>query len=65
MPRVRHPLGRWSVIAACAALGLPGVAGAKDLAATQSGAAQSSASVSIAPRSITRPIARGFLGLAF
>ncbi len=57
MPRVRNALGRWWVIAACAALtpcAFPGVAAAKE----------DSASMSVAPRSITRPIAAGFLGLA-
>lgn len=55
MPRVRNARRRLWVIAACAAaLAIPGVAAAKE----------DSASLSVAARSITRPIAPGFLGLA-
>jgi hypothetical protein len=54
MPRVRTALARWWVIAAFAALGLPGVAAARDRAVT----------MSVTPRAITQPIAPGFLGLA-
>ena len=63
MPRVRTALGRWWVIAAyaslaafasCAASAVPGVAAAKE----------DPVSMSVAARSITRPIAPGFLGLA-
>jgi hypothetical protein len=57
MPRVRNALGRWGGIAACAvfaAFAVPGIAVAKE----------DSVSMSVAARSITRPIAPGFLGLA-
>jgi hypothetical protein len=54
MPRVRNALGRWSVIAACAALAVPGAAAARDDAVT----------MSVTTRAITRPIAPGFVGLA-
>ena len=55
MPHVRRSLLRWSAIATCAALGVPGVSAARaDLA-----------SVSVTPTPITRPIPRNFLGLAF
>jgi hypothetical protein len=56
MPRVRNARRRWWGIAACAvALAVPGAAGAKAV----------SVSMSVATRAITRPIPRGFLGLAF
>jgi len=54
MLRVRNVLGRWSVIAACAFVCLPGVAGAREEPVT----------MSITSRAITQPIAPGFLGLA-
>jgi hypothetical protein len=66
MPRVRTGLGRWRVIAAYVSLAayatlaafascaVPGVAAGKE----------DPASMSVASRSITRPIAPGFLGLA-
>jgi hypothetical protein len=60
MPRVRNAPGRWRVIAAvavCAAFAVPGVAGV-------AGAKEAPASMLVTARSITRPIASGFLGLA-
>jgi hypothetical protein len=51
---VRNILGRWSVIAACGALAVPGVATAREAAVT----------LSVTARAITQPIAPGFLGLA-
>ena len=55
MPRVLSRLRRWSVIAACLALGLPGVSAAR----------ASAASLSVGPGAVTPPIAQDFLGLAF
>jgi hypothetical protein len=55
MPRVLRSFQRWWVIAVCAALGHPGVSAAREIPA----------SLSVAPSAITRPIPRGFLGLAF
>jgi hypothetical protein len=55
MPRVLRSLQRGWAIAVCVALGLPGVSAARDIPAR----------LSIAPSAVTRPIPRGFLGLAF
>jgi hypothetical protein len=55
MRRVGKGLLRWGLIAACAALVLPGVCAAR----------AESVRVTVAPTPITRPIAPGFLGLAF
>jgi hypothetical protein len=51
---VHSILGRCSVIAACAALGVPGVAVAREAAVA----------LSVTARAITQPIAPGFVGLA-
>ncbi len=55
MPRVLSRVRRWSVIAACVALGLPGMSAARAVAA----------SLSVGPGAVTPPIAKDFLGLAF
>ncbi len=55
MPNMGKAVLRWWAVAACAALGIPDI----------SAAHMYSASVSVAPTPIARPIARGFLGLAF
>jgi hypothetical protein len=55
MRRVGKGLLRWGLIAACAALVLPGVCAAR----------AEPVRVTVAPTPITRPIAPGFLGLAF
>jgi Glycosyl hydrolase family 79 C-terminal beta domain len=52
---MRFALLRWSVIAACAILGVPDVSTAQGY----------SASVSVTPTPVSRPIPEGFLGLAF
>ena len=50
-----RPVRRCWLIAACAALGLPGVSAAREIPAT----------LSVARNAVTRPIPQGFLGLAF
>ncbi len=55
MPRVLSSLRRWWMIAAFAALAVPSASAAREVPA----------SLSVAPRAISRPISRGFLGLAF
>jgi hypothetical protein len=60
MPCVRNALRRGWVIAACAALATLTAFAVPDAAAAR----EDSVSMSVAARSITRPIAPGFLGLA-
>jgi hypothetical protein len=54
MPLVLRSLRRWWLIAACAAVALPGASAAREVPA----------SLTVAPRSVSRPIPQGFLGLA-